>query len=54
MIRDLHSAVIIRRWNHKFLDYEIETCLPCNLQDLHLHHRWNHKFLDYEIETTQV
>ena len=39
-------------WNHKFLDYEIETdnvigiriSLPC----------WNHKFLDYEIETVPV
>ena len=37
-------------WNHKFLDYEIETQakpLFAAISPL----GWNHKFLDYEIET---
>ena len=37
-------------WNHKFLDYEIETWthFPKCIRE---EYGWNHKFLDYEIET---
>ena len=41
-------------WNHKFLDYEIETAFfPCQSASPTFHKlSWNHKFLDYEIETS--
>ena len=39
-------------WNHKFLDYEIETyVVGVAVGWMEKFLRWNHKFLDYEIET---
>ena len=40
-------------WNHKFLDYEIETSIDGQLSRPRVI-RWNHKFLDYEIETEEA
>ena len=37
-------------WNHKFLDYEIETENALKMLKSTTE-GWNHKFLDYEIET---
>ena len=49
--------VIIRQvpsgWNHKFLDYEIETKNGIT-GNTPKGSSWNHKFLDYEIETLLV
>ena len=40
-------------WNHKFLDYEIETyVVGVAVGWMEKFLRWNHKFLDYEIETS--
>ena len=41
------------RWNHKFLDYEIETDATDGGGG-EIFQSWNHKFLDYEIETKSV
>ena len=46
------NQVDSRRWNHKFLDYEIETLLTQSFNSERLF-SWNHKFLDYEIETVR-
>ena len=42
--------VIVRGWNQKFLDYEIET-LRDESNRQYIIWSWNQKFLDYEIET---
>ena len=42
--------MIYNSWNHKFLDYEIET-EEKTTETGESPESWNHKFLDYEIET---
>ncbi len=49
----LASTIFMVSWNHKFLDYEIETADAVDWTGGTAPESWNHKFLDYEIETTE-
>ena len=49
-MKSLYLWLMVRGWNQKFLDYEIET-IPRRAIRRWVDVRWNQKFLDYEIET---